>query len=214
MLSLSLSALGGCGAPLREAHVTLLPEEASRDFPALEDLEVVEVHESEWKQIVLHRRTRPCDRRAHQVGNDTVALLREALRSAPRKGLDVDCDTDAASLTVDGKKIDLDFVRAEVGSDASGKGARFEGLSTKTGTLVDGLIHAKHEDRDGIVVTSLRPYMPAQLGAIFFWQKDDRYELYITPYGDSPREGIYVTAPIWDGGEFRVGVARFRVTSD
>jgi hypothetical protein len=203
--------VAGCGTPLREAHVTLI---GSGDSPALEDLEVVEVHEAEWKQILLHRSARPCDRRAHYVGRDNVALLREALRSAQRKGLDVDCDTDSASLVVDGKKIDVDFVRAEVGSDASGKGARFQGLSTKSGTLVDGLIHATPEDRDGIVVTSLRSYLPTQLGAIFFWQKDDRYELFITPYGASPRGGIYVVAPIWDGGQFRVGVARFRVTAE
>jgi hypothetical protein len=213
-LSLSLLALvlsAGCGIPARESHVSYLPaSETSDEFP--ETLETVEVPESEWKQIVLERKAKPCDRRAKYVGNDTLALLRETLQ-AMQKGHDVDCDESSASLTLNGKKHDVDFIRAEVGSDAKGKGTRFQALSGRSGVLVDGLLHKTKVDRDGVVVTNIRRYLPQQLGAIYFWQTDDRYELFITGKAEGAREGVYVTAPLWDGDQLRVGIARFRVTS-
>jgi hypothetical protein len=204
--------VAGCGVPARESHVSYLPPaERSDDFP--ETLDTVEVPESEWKQIVLERRSKPCDRRAKYVGNDGVALLRELLQALPQKGYDVDCDESSASLTVNGKKLDVDFVRAEVGTDAKGKAARFQAMSGRTGVLVDGLLHKSKDDRDGVVVTNVRRYLPEQLGAIYFWQKEDRYELFITGKSEGAKDGIYVTGPLWDGDEFRVGIARFRVTS-
>lgn len=213
-LSLPLFALwiAGCGVPARESHVSYLPaSEKSDEYP--ESLETVEVPESEWKQIVLERRAKPCDRRAKYVGNDGLALLREMLQALPQKGYDVDCDESAASLTVNGKKLDVDFIRAEVGLDAKGKGARFQAMSGRTGVLVDGLLHKARDDRDGVVVTNIRRYLPQQLGAIYFWQKEDRYELFITGKREGAREGIYVTGPLWDGDDLRVGIARFRVAS-
>jgi hypothetical protein len=219
MLRLCLPLLAlwmtGCGMPARESHVSYLPaSEKSDEFPESESLETIEVPESEWKQIVLERRAKPCDRRAKYVGNDGLALLRETLQALPQKGYDVDCDESAASITVNGKKLDVDFVRAEVGTDAKGKGTRFQAMSGRTGVLVDGLLHKSKVDRDGVVVTNIRRYMPQQLGAIYFWQKDDRYELFITGKSEGAREGVYVTAPLWDGDVFRVGIARFRVTPD
>lgn len=215
MLRLSFSLLAlvvctSCGVPARESHVAYLPaSEKSDEFP--EALETIEVPESEWKEIVLERKAKPCDRRAKYVGNDGLALLRETLQ-ALEKGHDVDCDESSASLTLSGKKHDVDFIRAEVGTDAKGKGARFQAMSGRSGVLVDGLLHKTKDDRDGVVVTNIRRYLPQQLGAIYFWQKDDRYELFITGKAEGAREGIYITAPLWDGDELRIGIARFRVT--
>jgi hypothetical protein len=192
-------------------HVSFLPaSETSSEYP--ESLETVEVPESEWKQIVLERRAKPCDRRSRYVGTDTLALLRETLR-AMEKGHDVDCDESTASLTVAGKKLDVDFIRAEVGSDAKGKAARFQAMSGKSGVFVEGLLHKTKTDRDGVVVANIRRYLPEQLGAIYFWQKDERYELFITGKAEGAREGVYLTGPLWDGDDLRVGIARFRVTS-
>jgi hypothetical protein len=204
--------LCACGAPSREAFVAVLPETESGSYP--EQLDEVEVSASEWKQIVLERKAKPCDRRSKYVGDDGLSDLREALQTASRKGFDVECDEERVTLTIDGKKLDMDFVRAEVGSDAKGKGARFQALSTKTGLLVEGLIHKREEARDGVVQANIRRYLPGQVGAIYYWQSDDRYEIFITAGGKEAAEGIYVVAPIWDGDDLRAGIARFKVTKD
>jgi hypothetical protein len=201
--------LSACGSAQRYETVVELPSSARAKEPLA--LDTVEIGTADWQKIAHHTRSVPCDRDAHHVARDRLALVNEAFRASGHAELDAECDPDSVSFTAGGSAHDVDHVRAVVESDSDGRYVRFVALSLRTGFFAVGMVHTdSHPSGDGIVISSIQRYLPGQLGNVYFSQNGMRDEIYVTGKGDD-HNGIYLVMPMHLGEKYSVGIARFVV---
>lgn len=210
----------GCASGARHQHVSLLPrQETAPDYPAPEKLDVVKLDATEWKSIAKTSRASPCDRHAKFVAADGLALVNEAFRALASGGVqhvEAECTRETVRLRVKERELDLDFLRANVESDAHGKLVRLLGFSARNGRLVRAVFHLKERrPTDGLIVVNVLRYLPTEIGPVYFHRIEDREELFVTSKGDGEKRGTFIVSRAWgEDDELQLGVARYVVTGD
>ncbi|MBE7479353.1 MAG: hypothetical protein HS104_05085 [Polyangiaceae bacterium] len=112
------------------------------------------------------------------------------------------------------RELDLDFLRANVESDAHGKLVRLLGFSARNGRLVRAVFHLKdRRPTDGLIVVNVLRYLPTEIGPVYFHRIEDREELFVTSKGDGEKRGTFIVSRAWgEDDELQLGVARYVVS--